>query len=304
MQAVVDQLAHHLRAAAVEQHGVDAGRAGLGRGLQLGAHAAGAHGAAAAAGHGQHFRGQLGHLGHQPGLRVAARIGVVQAVDVGGDEQHVGIDQGRDDRRQVVVVAQLELVHRDGVVLVDHRQRAQRQQLLEGGAGVEVAAAVAQVVVGQQHLRHRALEEALPQLDQACLAQRGQRLALGDGGAGLGRARQDGAAGGDRAGGHDHHLAPGQHRGGHELCQAQGEARRQPAAIGGQQAAADLQHGTAPGRQRLQVQGQGRVAHARPLPRAARVHSRASRLELPVSASGSAAATAWASPRLASPRST
>ncbi|MNM23582.1 hypothetical protein D3C81_339860 [compost metagenome] len=150
-----------------------------------------------------------------------ARVGTVEAIDVGGDEQCIGIDQRRYGRSQVVVVAKLEFVHRYSVVLVDHRQCPQPQQLVEGGACVEVTAAVAQIVMGQQHLRHRALEEALPQTDQLrlakcrqCLSRRHRRTRLiGPG--------QDRATGSHRAGGDDDHFAPSQHIGRDELGQAQ-----------------------------------------------------------------------------------
>lgn len=180
-----------------------------------------------------------------------ARIGAVQAIDVGGDEQRIGIDQRRHGGRQVVVVAELELVHRHGVVLVDHRQRPQPQQFAQRGARIEVAAAVAQVVVGQQHLRHGALEEALPEPDQLGLAERGQGLTRRHRRTRFIGPWQDRAPCGDRTGRHDHHLAPGRYIGRDELRQAQRMARRQAATIGRQQAAADLQHRAPPRRQRL-----------------------------------------------------
>ena len=57
--------------------------------------------------------------------------------------------------RQPVVVAEADLGGRHGVVLVDHRHRAQRQQRARGGARVEIAAALLGVVERQQHLRRR-----------------------------------------------------------------------------------------------------------------------------------------------------
>ena len=75
--------------------------------------------------------------------------------------------------------------------------------------------------MGQQHLRHRALEEALPEPDQLGLAERSQRLPRRHRRARLIGPRQDRAPGSDRAGRHDHHLAPGQDIGRDELGQAQ-----------------------------------------------------------------------------------
>ena len=84
-----------------------------------------------------------------------------------------------DARGQAVVVAEADLGGRDGVVLVDHRNAAEAEQRGQGGARVEVAAAVLGVVQRQQQLGGG---EAL----------RGQRLApglrqadLADGGGGL-----------------------------------------------------------------------------------------------------------------------
>ena len=63
------------------------------------------------------------------------------------------LDHLRDARGEPVVVAEADLGGGDRVVLVDHRHRAQRQQLREGRAGVEMAAALLGVVGGQQDLR-------------------------------------------------------------------------------------------------------------------------------------------------------
>lgn len=258
-QAILRQRAHHVAAAAVEQVGLDAETASLGRRLQLGPHAAGASARASAAGHRQHIVTQFRHVVQGPRVGHGARVGAVQAVDVGGDEQRIGIDQCGHGRGKVVVVAELEFVHRHGVVLVDHRQRTQAQQFAQRGACVEVAAAVAQVVVGQQHLRHRALEEALPEPDQLRLAERGQRLPRRHRRTGFIGPRQDRAPRRNRTGGDDHHLAPGQYVGGNKLGQAQRVAWRQAATIGRQQAAADLQHCTPPRRQRLLRERRGDV---------------------------------------------
>ena len=127
------------------------------------------------------------------------RVGGVEAVDVGGNEQRVRVDQRGDHGGEVVVVAELQFVHGDGVVLVDHRQRAQRQQFLQRGTRIEVAAAVAQVVMGQQDLRHGTVEEALPQPDQLRLPQRRQGLPFGHGHASQRLAMQQAATRRDRA---------------------------------------------------------------------------------------------------------
>ena len=51
-------------------------------------------------------------------------IGGIQAGLVGEDDQHVGFDQVGDQRAQRVVVAELDLVGDDRVVLVDDRHHA------------------------------------------------------------------------------------------------------------------------------------------------------------------------------------
>ena len=57
-------------------------------------------------------------------LRVLARIGRIQAALIGEDHQHVGLDQVGHQRAQRVVVAELDFVGDDGVVLVDDRNDA------------------------------------------------------------------------------------------------------------------------------------------------------------------------------------
>ena len=57
-------------------------------------------------------------------LRPAAAARV-QAVDVGGDHEQLGADQVHDRRREVVVVAEADLLGRDGVVLVHDRHDAE-----------------------------------------------------------------------------------------------------------------------------------------------------------------------------------
>ena len=157
-------------------------------------HATGTDTAAGAAGHGEELGRQRFHVEDRlrPGLR--PRVGGVEAVDVGGDEQGVGIHQRGHDRGEVVVVAQLELVDGDRVVLVDHRQRTERQQFLQRRARIEVATPVAQVVVGQQDLRDGPIKEPLPQCDQLRLPECGQRLPFGHRCAGLRLAVQQAAS--------------------------------------------------------------------------------------------------------------
>src|SRR3984957_17335248 len=56
---------------------------------------------------------------------------------------------------QPVAVAIADPRRRHRVVFVDHRLRAERQQGVQGDAGVQIAAALFGVAKGQQYLRHR-----------------------------------------------------------------------------------------------------------------------------------------------------
>ncbi len=151
---------------------------------QLGAHAARAQPAAGAAGARPQVVVDGGHLADQLGARVGARIGRVQARLIGEYQQQVGLDQVGHQRRQRVVVAQLDLVGSDRVVFVDHGHDALGQQRLQGIAGVEVAAAVVEIGPRQQHLAHDDVvdaEELLVVLHQPDLADGGQHLFGGHG---------------------------------------------------------------------------------------------------------------------------
>ena len=67
--------------------------------------------------------GQPRHRGRCSRRRIAARIGGVEAVDVGQQHQQVGADHLRHAGGQPVVVAVADLLGGHGVVLVDHRRR-------------------------------------------------------------------------------------------------------------------------------------------------------------------------------------
>ncbi|KAG0763866.1 hypothetical protein G6F22_018335 [Rhizopus arrhizus] len=108
IQAILRQCTHHVTAAAIEQVGLDAEPPGFRRCLQLGAHATGAGTRTGATSHGQHGLIQFGHVVQWPCVGGRARVGAVQAIDVGGDEQCIGIDQRGDRGGQVVVVPELD----------------------------------------------------------------------------------------------------------------------------------------------------------------------------------------------------
>ena len=109
--------------------------------------------AAGAAGHALRAR----HRRRRPARRDArsgslARIGGEEALLVGEDDERIGFEQIGDQRAQRVVVAELDLVGDDRVVLVDDRHDAELEQRHQRRAGVEIALAIGQVGVGQQHL--------------------------------------------------------------------------------------------------------------------------------------------------------
>ena len=134
----------------------------------------------------------------------------VQAPLIGQDDQRVSVHQVGHQRAQGVVIAELDLVIDDGVVLVDDRDDLELQQGQQGGAGIEVALAVGQVRVGQEHLRagHAvAAQLRLVHLHQAHLADGSSSLQLVQL-FGACRPTQALHALGDGATGHHHHLTP------------------------------------------------------------------------------------------------
>ncbi len=98
------------------------------RRLQLGDHPAGAVAGARRVGHRLDLGRDLADFRNQPGRLVLARIGGVEAVDVGEQDEGVGADHGGDAGAETVVVAEADLVGGDGVVLVDQRHRAPPEQ--------------------------------------------------------------------------------------------------------------------------------------------------------------------------------
>ena len=106
---------------------------------------------------------EVAHLADDPRVGVHARIGGVEAVDVGQQDQLVGRHEHRHLRGEEVVVAEGDLVGGGRVVLVDDRQHAPLEQRRERLARVQVVGARAHVEERQQHLgaRHAALAQQL-----------------------------------------------------------------------------------------------------------------------------------------------
>ena len=78
---------------------------------------------------------------------------VEEALHVGEEKEQIGLDERRDHRRELIVVAELDLLDSDRVVLVDDRHRAGLEQRREGVARVVGAGAIGEIGVGEQHLR-------------------------------------------------------------------------------------------------------------------------------------------------------
>ena len=206
----VRQPQQHVGLPAPGDHGVGAAaRRALGR-QDLGDHPAPPDARSRAAGHLFQLGSASGRAIDEARVRVLARIGGIQALLVRQDHQGVRLDQVRHQRAQRVVVTELDLVVDDRIVLVDDRQHAMLQQRQQGRARVQVALAIGQVRMRQQHLR--AGEALFAQLGLVHLRQ----AHLADGGGGLQLVQLLRPAGpaqalhafGDRAAGDHHHLAP------------------------------------------------------------------------------------------------
>ena len=202
--AAFERLQRALDVADGDGHGA-AGLGGDAGGDELGAHAAGGVAGRWLAAHRLDFGGHGFDDGNVGGVGVAARVGGVEAVDVGQQDQLVGLHHFGDAGGEAVVVAEADFGGGDGVVFVDDRDAAQGQQRVQGLAGVQVAAAVLGVVQGQQQLGggQVAGRQGLgPGLREADLADRGGGLFFLQFQALLGQA--EGAAGQrDGAGGDD-----------------------------------------------------------------------------------------------------
>ncbi|EON24810.1 phosphoglucomutase/phosphomannomutase [Nocardioides sp. CF8] len=225
----------------------DAGTRGDPGGIDLGDHAAGAD--ARGAGCADRDGGQVvrrAHHRHELRTR-AARGSVVEAVDVGEQDQQVGVHEVRDQRGQPVVVTEADLGGGDRVVLVDDRQDAELEQLGERLVGVAVVGAPDDVVHREEHLPGDEVvagELLLVAVREESLPDRGRRLLGGERARAL-RQAQRGQPGGDRPGRDQHDLgSAGTHRGEH--VDEPAHARRvDPAGRRGQRRRADLDDDTA-----------------------------------------------------------
>ena len=142
-----------------------------------------------------------------------------------------------------------ELAHADAVVLVEDRHHAQLEEAHERGAHAERAVAVAEVLLGQEHLRRLDAE-----LAEELGVERDQ-MALPDRGAGLAQAERVGAPGqpehalahADRAAADDDDLAALLVEVAHALDEAREAPEREPGARVGDHAGAELEDDPARG---------------------------------------------------------
>ena len=88
----------------------------------------------------------------QGGTCIQPGIGGEQPWRVREQHQEVRLDQVCHERGDAVVVAEPDLVVRDGVVLVDNGHDAEFQEPVEGAAGVEVLGPHEEVQRSQEHL--------------------------------------------------------------------------------------------------------------------------------------------------------
>ena len=111
-------------------------------------------------------------------------VPVEDAVDVGEQNQQVGLQQRGDHGGERIIVAEnlvlgLNLVEADRVVLIDNWQCAQLQQRVEGALEVGTGYRVVHVCPGEQNLRHGAAvlrEELVVEMHQLALSHGGRGL--------------------------------------------------------------------------------------------------------------------------------
>ncbi len=102
--------------------------------------------------------GNLRNQRNQCGRRVFARIFRIESVDVRENHQQVRIGQVSHFAREGVVVTDPDFIDRDGVVFIDDGHDAETDECRECMAGVQKSAAISEILVGEQNLRHVNIE--------------------------------------------------------------------------------------------------------------------------------------------------
>ncbi len=111
--------------------------------------------------------------------RMAPGICCVQPLLVGQEDQQIGVDQVRDEGRQIVVVSDLDFFGRHDVVLVDDRHNLPFEQREERVPRVQIALSIGQIGTREQRLGHNQIffrEHLVPHLHQPGLPDGGQHL--------------------------------------------------------------------------------------------------------------------------------
>jgi hypothetical protein len=137
----------------------------------------------------------------------------VEAVDVGEEDEQVRFDERGHQRAEVVVVADLDFLDSDGVVLVDDRHHAEGEQGEQRVPRVQVPRAIADVLRRQENLAHGqavSLERDLVLPHEHGLSDRGRRLFFRNRARAL-RQRETRHPGGDRAGGDERDVTVATH---------------------------------------------------------------------------------------------
>mmetsp|Transcript_103940 Transcript_103940/g.294505 ORF Transcript_103940/g.294505 Transcript_103940/m.294505 type:complete len:263 (-) Transcript_103940:183-971(-) len=172
LRAVLEERVEALRVRAVDKPARDACNGRHPRRQYLCRHAPGAEAAARALR--VHLQGAgVLHDAQRLGRGVGARVRRVQEVDVGEQEQPVGPELDGGEGREVVVVAEAQLLRARAVVLVDDGHEAERQALADRLLHVVPVPLLHEVALVDEELRdhqlHRA-EEVLVHPHQLALA--------------------------------------------------------------------------------------------------------------------------------------
>src|SRR5690606_442791 len=101
----------------------------------------------------ENIRVQRRHLANKACIGIGFRIGRIKPVNVAQQDEAVSGDHLRNAGGEPVVIAIADFAGGDGIILIDHRESAEREQRAHGAAGVEVAATLLGIAGGEQDLR-------------------------------------------------------------------------------------------------------------------------------------------------------
>ena len=85
---------------------------------------------------------------------ITLAVGVEQSLNLGEDDEQIGVSEHRDLGREPIVVAKAQLFRGDGIVFVDDRQDITGgEEALERVAGVGTTDVAIEIAVGEEKLR-------------------------------------------------------------------------------------------------------------------------------------------------------